>query len=105
MYKITPQTGTAFIADAIEFLTVDSGILIPTEQENADGFNAMTINHVSPTEESYTTVTYTLPDHSLLGGEPIATFEDLEVEEPSGGEADPEGELAKEIVRMIEEIL
>lgn len=68
--------GSEFRCDAIETLTVRDGEYTPTEREFADGFRAI-VNNEDGTDVALTIV-YAFEGHTLLGGEPTATFESVE---------------------------
>lgn len=67
--------GEQFEADAIETLTLKDGEYYPTERDKADGFDAMTIVHVSPTEEYYTHEYFAFEGHTLKGTEDTGEYE------------------------------
>ena len=75
MYKVTNITkGTTSECDAIE--TINTSYQ-PTELENAEGFKAMTIVTVSPSEQYYQIDIYALEGHTLSGGEDEGRYEDI----------------------------
>ena len=89
-YKVTSK-GEVSYADAIETVTSINGAIKPIEVAKADGFNAMVIVHVSPSEEYYDKTLYVLPDHTLDGYDvPVGTFEYEPDPEPDP-EPEPEG--------------
>ena len=76
MYIVTNLTTHEQTAvDAIETVIYDaeSGAYIPSE--NPDGFRALTIVHISPTEERYDEVVYAFEGHTLSGVEPTGKYE------------------------------
>lgn len=77
MEKYTP-------CDAIETITVIDGAYRPIERENADGFKAMKIVGVSPSEQYYDITIYRYEGHTLIGGEDEGRYED----EPEPEEAE-----------------
>ena len=73
MYIVTNlDTGVTSECDAIETVIYDSEKYIPSD--NPDGFKAMTIQHISPTEEVYTEVVYAFEGHTLSGAEPVGEY-------------------------------
>lgn len=56
--------------DAIETVIYDkkSGEYIPSEKP--DGFKALVIDHISPTEEKYIETIYVFEGHTMKGNEP-----------------------------------
>lgn len=96
MYYVTSNNQT-FPVDAIEYVTTLDNAYLPIEPDQADGFKAMIIQYISDTTETYQVTVYTLPDHTLLGGEPTGTVEYRE--------EDPPEFSAEEFMEMIEEIL
>lgn len=88
-YKVI-SNGEEYYADAIETCAVINGVLRPIEAVNADGFKAMVIVHVSPSEEYYDETLYVLPNHTLDGYDvPVGTYEwEPEPEPDEGGEDD-----------------
>ena len=79
-YKVT-SNGEVSYCDAIEYITARDGVIVPAEQSDADGFKAMVIVDVSPTEQYYATTLYAFPDHTLDGFDvPTGTFEEVEEE-------------------------
>lgn len=76
MYIVRNITqGVTTECDAIETITVINGQYVPAEQSDADGFKAMTIVHVSPSEEYYNVEIFAYPDHILKGTEDEGVFE------------------------------
>lgn len=77
-YKVT-SNGEVSYCDAIEYIAVCDGVIVPTEQSEADGFKALVIVDVSPTEQYYTETLYAFPDHTLDGFDvPTGIFEEVE---------------------------
>ena len=72
---IVHSNGTESTCDAIETVTSINGTIKPIEVNKADGFHAMVIVHVSPSEEYYDETLYVLPDHTLDGYDvPVGTY-------------------------------
>lgn len=70
MYKITNKTtGEITTCDAIEYINSD---YIPTEKDSADGFYALVIETISPSEQRYISTAYAFEGHKLKGGEDTA---------------------------------
>lgn len=89
MYLVTNITkGTQYECDAIETITVVDNEYTPIELPNADGFNAMKIVYVSPTEQYYQIETFAFENHTLKGNEDIGKYEDKP--EPEPDEDEPE---------------
>lgn len=66
---------TQYECDAIETLTLKDGEYYPTEAENADGFVALTIVYVSPTEEYYNREYFVFEGHEMKGTEDTGEYE------------------------------
>ena len=84
MYTVTNITkGTTSECDAIETIKAIDGQYTPAEHNIADGFKALTIVHVSPSEEHYEEEVFVFEGHYLTGTEDTGMFEDnSEPEEP-----------------------
>lgn len=98
MYRIITNDNT-FNVDAIEYIKVIGGEYVPVVEDEADGFKAMKIIHVSSTVETYRVSIYAFPDHTLIGGEETATIELVEDEDET------DEFTSDDFVEMIEEIL
>ena len=83
MYIVTNITkGTTSECDAIETIKAVDNKYIPAEQDIADGFKALTIVHVSPSEEYFTEEVFVYDGHYLTGTEDTGMFEDIPEPEP-----------------------
>ena len=72
MYKVTNITkSTEFECDAIETITVENNVYRPIDPDKADGFKALTIVEVSPSEQYYTEEAFVYAGHTLLGTEDV----------------------------------
>ena len=58
--------------DAIETIIFDGEKYVPSD--NPDGFRAMQIKYISPTEEVYIETIYAFEGHTLSGGEPTGEY-------------------------------
>jgi len=67
--------GTQSECDAIETLTLDNGEYIPVDPDKADGFAALTIIHVSPSEEYYEAEYFVFDGHEMKGNEDVGEYE------------------------------
>lgn len=91
MYLVTNITkSTQYECDAIETITVVNNEYIPVEHENADGFNAMKIIQVSPSEQYYQIETFVYEGHTLKGTEDTGKFEDIPEPEPDEDDIEDE---------------
>ena len=85
MYIITnTATGDTLECDALSFFKVSGTEYVPAEQDEADGFEALVIIHVSAGEEYYERTSYALEGHELLHDEPIGIItedEDIDAKE------------------------
>lgn len=87
MYIVTNlDMHTETECDAIEKIIYDSEKEIYVSSDNPDGFKALVIEHISPTEEHYIETVYAFEGHTLSGDEPIGEYrwEDDEPEEAEG---------------------
>lgn len=83
MYRVVNITkSTEYECDAIETITVHDGQYVPAVGDAADGFTAMKIVHVSPSEEYYTKERFAFEGHTLTGEEDYGMFEDIPDEAP-----------------------
>ena len=74
MYKVTNLTTQEITyCDAIETIIYSEGNYIPSEEP--DGFRALTIVHISDTEETYTEKVFVYEGHTLSGTEDIGKVE------------------------------
>ena len=73
VYNLTKQTEST--CDAIETINNEYR---PVELEFADGFKALTIVHVSPSEEYYTEEIFAFEDHTLPNNEDTGRYEEEE---------------------------
>lgn len=62
--------------DAIETIVAVGRDYLPAEHDVADGFKALTIVRVSPTEEHYAEEVFVFENHYLTGVEDTGIFED-----------------------------
>ena len=75
MYLVRNITqGTRSACDAIETIKAIDGRYVATELESSDGFKALTIVHVSPSEEYYTEEVFVYEGHYLTGVEDTGSF-------------------------------
>ena len=70
--NITAQTETE--CDAIEKITYDKKKKVYISSDNPDGFKALVIEHISPTEEHYIETVYVFSGHTMKGNEPIGEY-------------------------------
>lgn len=76
MYIVTNITkGTQYECDAIETITVEDGEYIPAEHDASDGFKAMKIVQVSPSEQYYEVEVFAYDGHTLKGTEDTGSWE------------------------------
>ena len=81
MYIVTNlDTGVTSECDAIETIIYDGEKYVPSD--NPDGFRALTIEHISPTEEIYVETIYCFEGHTLSGTEDIGEYEWQDEPEP-----------------------
>ena len=79
VYNLTKHTESE--CDAIETITVINGEYHPIEREGSDGFKAMKIVEVSPSEQYYDITIFRFEGHTLIGGEDEGRYEDEPEEE------------------------
>lgn len=86
---IVYSNGETSTCDAIETITAVNGEIVPVEYNEADGFKALTIVEVSPSEQYYNETLYAFPDHTLDGYDaPTAIYEENELDEEFGDKED-----------------
>ena len=91
MYYVT-SAGKTFPVLCLEFLNIRNRRYHSVPRERAEGFRVSYEN-----EGEIETAVFVLPNHELFGTEPEGTVE--YIDEPD------EGDIALEIIEMIEEIL
>jgi hypothetical protein len=78
--SVTPPTEEE--CDAIETIIYDAGSGKYVPSDNPDGFRALKIEYISPTEQIYIETIYAFEGHTLSGTEPTGEYEWQEEPEP-----------------------
>ena len=78
--SVEPHTQTE--CDAIETIVYDAENEKYVPSETPDGFRALKIEYVSPTEQIYVETIYAFEGHTLSGVEPIGKYEWQDEPEP-----------------------